>query len=81
MVELGELAISSRYVDGMLTSLTVERADRTVGISTEVLAHASNFLCTDEDGHLHIADQVVYRPVKFAEGGKIIVCERVDCAR
>ena len=80
MVELGTVTLGCHYEDGVLTSVTVGRADQTIGISSEILSHPV-FLRTDEDGNLHIADQVVYRPVGFAEDGRLVVCERVDRAR
>lgn len=67
--------------------LIVERADRTIGVSAELLcAEAGSAtadavgrgITTDAAGCLVIAGQVRYCPIRFDAGGRVVVCERVD---
>ena len=58
---------------------SIERAPLLAGFATDVLADgAYGELNTDEHGNLVVLGQVIYRPLRFAEGGRIVVCERVQ---
>jgi hypothetical protein len=59
--------------------LVVDRADPTAGVSASLLTEGR--LVLNDDGYFVVGEQpapVVYRPVRFAEGGRVIVCERVS---
>jgi hypothetical protein len=83
----------SDYGDATITQMTggrliVERADRVIGISLELLAQADPVrLPIDESGCIMLAGDpgYRYRPVRFAshptavgEGARVLVCERVE---
>lgn len=75
MADYGEVDVR-RGDDGQLE---VIRADQTIGITAELLAEAAGQgLATDASGRLVIAGQVRYTPVRFDQGGRIVVCERCD---
>lgn len=77
-------AVITRGDDGRLT---VERADRVIGISLELLAQGAEGLSIDAAGCIVLAGdpRYQYRPVRFAtnpgdptETARILVCERVE---
>lgn len=61
---------------------TVEHADDVIAISTWVLSQQPEcgIRCAINDAGHFVADtagEYVYRPVRFAEQGRVVVCERV----
>lgn len=54
----------------------VVHADDMIGVATEAL-HQFDPRYFDEDGNLALSGEYVYRPVHFAEQGRVVVCERV----
>lgn len=53
-------------------------ADDVIGISVIALAVAANEeFRTDPDGNLVILGQLTYRPVRFDQDGRIIICQKV----
>ena len=63
---------------------TVEQADGVAGISSSLFSDEhrpymfeSGEVALNGDGHLIICGQVTYRPVRFADQGRVIVCEKV----
>lgn len=79
MVEYGEVIVT-KNADGC----TVEQADKIVGISASLFSDEIRPLmfergkaAINDDGHLVLCGQVTYRPVAFADQGRVIVCERV----
>ena len=56
----------------------IDHADDTVGISATALTlGAGEEYTTDDTGNLVILGQLTYRPVRFDQDGRIIVCERI----
>ena len=60
--------------------VTVVSADPIVGMSTYTLSMYGCIATTTDDGDLLIGDigTVRYRPIRFADNGKVVICERVD---
>jgi hypothetical protein len=75
MADYGSVDVT-RHDDGRLEVL---RADQTIGVSAELLVEAAGQgLATDVDGRLVIAGQACYKPLRFEEGGRVVVCVRAD---
>lgn len=74
MSDYGEV-ICQRQQDG---TVTVTRADPLIGVSSSFLAHRFH-TARIVDGLLVMdtAGEYRYRPVRFAEDGRIVVCERI----
>ena len=75
MAEYGDCIIRR---DG--DKVIIDRADDLIGIHAELLHEAGGagvHMQTDRNGWLHLAHQVVYRPVRFDRNGTVVVCERV----
>lgn len=54
-------------------------SDDIVGISVAALSMAAGEeFRTDADGNLTIHGQLTYRPVRFDQNGRVIVCEKVN---
>lgn len=73
--------VLTRHDDG---GLTVDQADDIAGIDSGLFGDDSRPYLIDgynvrinDDGHLVIAGQVTYKPIRFADNGRVIVCERV----
>jgi hypothetical protein len=60
--------------------LYVTRTDQTIGMSVDRLAEAAGLglAIIDADGRLVIAGQACYNPLRFEEGGRVVVCVRAD---
>ena len=71
----GEVIVALDVESGRVS---VERAPLLAGFAVSLLEMGPCRLSTDEHGHLVVAGQVSYRPLRFAEGGTVIVCERVQ---
>lgn len=63
---------------GTVCVVKVAHGDDTIGVATETL-HQFDPASFNEDGNLvcDTAGEYVYRPVHFAEQGRVVVCERV----
>lgn len=76
----GDLILKTHYYpdSSMVRAITVEHADDLIAISAHLLTHIEPRFIRD-DGYLvaDTAGEYVYRPVRFAEQGRVVVCERV----
>jgi hypothetical protein len=76
--DYGEIVLQSHYgLDGTVTAITVLRADEVIGVSKALLDEG--ILTLSDAGYIVVdtAGEYVYRPVRFADQGRVVVCERV----
>jgi hypothetical protein len=71
----GDIIIKTNYLDG---TIVVEHADDLIAVSAALIAQIDPRHINDA-GHFvaDTAGEYVYRPVRFAEQGRVVVCERV----
>lgn len=75
----GNIDLTEHYdKNGACIQVTVGHADDRIGITKQLLDQIEPGHI-DNDGNLVVdtAGEYVYRPVRFAEQGRVVVCERV----
>ena len=72
--------IALRLTRGLnMAGAEIAEAPDVVGISVTVLTlDAGQVYTTDDAGNLVILGELTYRPVRFDQDGRVIVCERVQ---
>lgn len=73
LLDYGDV-VCTRYRDG---TVVIDHADPAIGVSSALLETGD---LTVEDGLLVLdtAGAYRYRPVRFADHGRVVVCERVQ---
>lgn len=75
MSDYGGITVSGTLGAG---NWQIDHADDTAGVSATALTiGAGEEYTTDPAGNLVILGQLTYRPVRFDQDGRVIVCERV----
>lgn len=78
MTDYGGITVSKHHFPDGKEHYEITHADELAGISVAILdMDAGEHFRTDDDGNLVILGQLTYRPVRFDQDGRIIVCERI----
>ena len=77
MSDYGGIRVTTHTSPLGVDTLEIDHADDVIGISASVLTMGTHFR-TDDDGNLIILGQLTYRPVRFDQDGRVIVCQRIQ---